>query len=423
MERSVAAALLPLPVARLDDVTATIPSKAPISPYRPPAGSPLELSVVMPCLNEAETLGVCVGKALRAMAEHGIAGEVIVADNGSTDGSPEIAERLGARVVHVTGRGYGNALMGGIAASRGRYVIMGDADDSYDFLEIPKFVARLREGHDLVQGCRLPSGGGIVAKGAMPFLHRWWGNPMFSMMARRWFHTPIHDIYCGMRGFTRELYDSLNQRCTGMEFATEMMIRSSLAKAKIAEVPITLHQDGRTVHPPHLRTFRDGWRTLRFYLMYSPRWLFLLPGALLVLAGAIGYGVAMPGMVIDGVRFDVHTLLFASLAMIVGYQAMWFAVLTKTFAITEGLLPADPKFLNVFKVIDLEKGLLAGGAMIAGGIVPLVLAFLYWRSVGYGALDYPTTLRWVIPGVTATAVGFQTVLSSFFMSILGLARR
>jgi glycosyltransferase involved in cell wall biosynthesis len=377
----------------------------------------------MPCLNEAETLERCVTKAQRAMAEHGIAGEVVIADNGSTDGSLDIAERLGARVVRVDRRGYGNALMGGIAASQGRFIIMGDADDSYDFLEIPKFVALLRDGHDLVQGCRLPAGGGKVMSGAMPVLHRWWGNPMFSWMARRWFHAPIHDIYCGMRGFTRELYDRLDQRCTGMEFATEMMIRSSLARARIAEVPITLHPDGRTAHPPHLRTFRDGWRTLRFYLMYSPRWLFLLPGAVLVLLGGLGYAVAIPGAVWHGVRFDAHTLLFASLAAIVGYQAMWFAVLTKTFAITEGLLPADPKFMRLFKVIDLEKGLLSGAAMIVAGLAPLVYAFLHWRSLDYGAMDYPRTLRWVIPGVTATTLGFQTVLSSFFMSILGLARR
>jgi glycosyltransferase involved in cell wall biosynthesis len=396
----------------------------PFSTYTPPdLAEAIELSVVMPCLNEAETIERCITKARQAMAEHGIDGEVIVADNGSVDGSQAIAHRLGARVVHVEARGYGSALMGGIASSRGRFVIMGDADDSYDFLEIPKFVARLREGYDLVQGCRLPAGGGTVMPGAMPVLHRFWGNPMFSWMARRWFRAPIHDIYCGMRGFTRAWYDSLDQRCTGMEFATEMMIRSSLARANIAEVPITLHPDGRTAHPPHLRTFRDGWRTLRFYLMYSPRWLFLLPGALLVLLGAAGYGLAMPGTVLNGVRFDVHTLLFASLAMIIGYQAMWFAVLTKTFAITEGLLPADPRFMRLFKLVDLERGLLSGFGMIAAGVAPLVYAFLYWRSGGYGPLDYPVTLRWVIPGVTLTTLGFQTVLSSFFMSILGLARR
>ena len=234
-----------------------------------------ELSVVMPCLNESDTLAVCIEKAQRAMREAGIVGEVVIADNGSTDGCPEIAEGLGARVVHVEAKGYGNALMGGINAARGKFVIMGDCDDSYDFLEIPKFVAKLREGNDLVQGCRLPSGGGTVLPGAMPPLHRWWGNPMFSMMARSWFGAPIHDIYCGLRGFTKTLYTRLDQKCTGMEFATEMIIKSSLYHEKIAEVPIALHPDGRKSHPPHLKTFRDGWRTLRFFLMYSPRSLFL----------------------------------------------------------------------------------------------------------------------------------------------------
>ena len=232
----------------------------------------------MPCLNEADTLAICIEKAQRAMREAGIEGEVIVADNGSTDGSQEIAQRLGARVVPVTEKGYGNALMGGIRAARGKFVIMGDADDSYDFLEIPKFVAKLRDGHDLVQGCRLPSGGGKVMPGAMPTLHRWWGNPMFSWLVQRMFRAPIHDVYCGLRGFTKQLYNRLDLRCTGMEFATEMIIKSSLFEVDIAEVPTTLHPDGRKAHAPHLRTFRDGWRTLRFFLMYSPRWLFLVPG-------------------------------------------------------------------------------------------------------------------------------------------------
>lgn len=217
-----------------------------------------ELSVVMPCLNEADTLATCIEKAQRAFSASNIAGEIIVADNGSSDGSQAIASRLGARVVHVQAKGYGNALMGGIEAARGRYIVMGDADDSYDFLEIPKFLEKLRQGYDLVQGCRLPAGGGQVMAGAMPFLHRWWGNPMFSFMAQRWFYAPIHDVYCGLRGFTPELYDRLNLRRTGMEFATEMIIKTSLFRYKIAEVPITLHPDGRTSHAPHLKTYRDG---------------------------------------------------------------------------------------------------------------------------------------------------------------------
>jgi glycosyltransferase involved in cell wall biosynthesis len=245
-------------------------------------GDAPELSVVIPCLNEHETIGICVEKAVRAMREAGIDGEVILADNGSTDGSIDIATRAGARHVAVPAKGYGNALMGGISAARGRFVIMGDADDSYDFLEIPKFVQKLRAGSELVQGCRLPSGGGSIAPGAMPKLHRWWGNPMFSWLARRWFGAPIHDVYCGLRGFTKDLYGRLDQRCTGMEFATEMIIKASLSGAAISEVPITLHVDGRKTRAPHLKTFRDGWRTLRFFLMCSPRWLFLMPGMLLI---------------------------------------------------------------------------------------------------------------------------------------------
>ena len=248
---------------------------------------PVELSIVMPCLNEADTIENCVRIATKALADHGIVGEVVVADNGSTDGSQAIAARMGARVIAVQEKGYGSALQGGIAACRGRFVLMGDADESYDFAEAFKFVAKLREGFELVQGCRLPAGGGTVAQGAMPFTHRWIGNPGFSLMARVMFRAPIHDVYCGMRAFTKAFYETLELRCTGMEFATEMIIKSSLRKARIAEVPITLHPDGRKAHAPHLRTIRDGWRTLRFYLMYSPRWLFLLPGLGRLSSGSI----------------------------------------------------------------------------------------------------------------------------------------
>ena len=315
----------------------------------------------MPCLNEAETLPECIRKAREALAGAGISGEVIVADNGSTDDSRAIAEGLGARVVPVAERGYGSALLGGIAAARGRYVIMGDADDSYDFGEIPRFVEKLRGGAELVQGCRLPSGGGRVMPGSMPLLHRIWGNPMFSALARRWFRVPIHDIHCGMRGFARDLPARLGQRCTGMEFASEMIIKAALAGVPTAEVPITLHPDGRRAHAPHLRTFRDGWRHLRFFLVYSPRWLFLVPGLLLILAGLAGYAVAMPRFSWRGVVFDVHTLLFASLAIVAGYQSILFAVFTKVFAISEGLLPADARMRRLFERVTLEKGLLAGG--------------------------------------------------------------
>jgi glycosyltransferase involved in cell wall biosynthesis len=383
----------------------------------------VEVSVVMPCLNEAETLGACIEKAQRALHTAGITGEVIVADNGSTDGSQAIAERMGARVVPVHERGYGSALMGGIASARGRFVIMGDADDSYDFLEIPRFVVKLREGYDLVQGCRLPAGGGRVMPGAMPMLHRYWGNPMFSAMARRWFRAPIHDVYCGLRGFRKEFYQELDQRCTGMEFATEMIIKSSLRSARIAEVPITLHPDGRKTRTPHLRTFRDGWRTLRFFLMYSPRYLFLVPGAILIALGVLGYALALPGVRVGRVTLDAHTLLFSSLALICGFQAILFAVFAKIFAIRERLLPEDARMTAMFKVVTLERGALAGATAMVLGLVLLGAAVLRWTRVDFGPLDYSSTMRVVVPGVTLTALGFQTVLSSFFMSILGMNRR
>ena len=383
----------------------------------------IELSVVMPCLNEARTVGACIEKAMSAMQASDIRGEVIIADNGSTDGSQDIARKLGARVVPVTERGYGAAVLGGIAAANGTYVIMGDADDSYDFRDVPRFVAKLREGHDLVMGCRLPAGGGTVEKGAMPFLHRWLGNPGFTAAARLWFGVPLHDVHCGLRGFRREWHRALDQRCTGMEFATEMVIKASKFGGRITEVPITLRPDGRDGRRPHLRTWRDGWRHLRFYLMYSPRWLFLIPGILLGLAGLAGYWLAMPARTIGGLRFDVHTLLFASLAIICGYQAVLFAVLTKTFAIREGLMPEDPRLTRMYRWLNLETGLLAGVVGLLLGIVLLTAAILQWRAAGYGDLDYTRTMRVVIPGVTLTTLGFQTILSSFFLSILGLRNR
>jgi glycosyltransferase involved in cell wall biosynthesis len=382
-----------------------------------------EVSVVMPCLNEADTLEVCIRKARRAMEENGIKGEIIVADNGSTDGSTEIALKWGVTLIEVESKGYGHALMGGIAASRGKYIIMGDADDSYDFLEVPKFLELLRQGYDLVQGCRLPWAGGKVMPGAMPFLHRWLGNPLFTLLTRLWFRAPIHDVYCGLRGFSRQLYDQLDLRCTGMEFATEMIIKCSLYGKKIAETPITLHPDGRKAHAPHLRTFRDGWRTLRFFLMYSPRWLFLIPGKLLILLGGAGYLLALPGVTLWGVTFDAHTLLFASLAILCGYQSILFAVFTKTFAITEGLMPRDPRALRFFGSLTLERGLLAALLGVFSGLVLLLMVVNQWRLTGFGHLDYPKTMRLVIPGATLTVLGFQTALSSFFISILRMARR
>ena len=387
------------------------------------ASSDLELSIVMPCLNEAETIGTCIQKAQAFLRCYDVRGEIVVADNGSTDGSQAIARLMGARVVSVKARGYGNALMGGITAARGRYIIMGDADDSYDFLDLGRFVDKLREGHDLVMGCRLPWGGGTVKPDAMPFLHRWGGNPMFTIMARRWFGAPINDVYCGLRGFSKALFQRLNLRCTGMEFATEMIIKSSLYREKIAEVPITLHRDGRTAHPPHLKTYRDGWRTLRFFLMYSPRWLFVIPGAMLMALGILGYVIAMPGLTINGVTFDAHTLLFASLAILCGYQSVLFAIFSKTFAISEGLMPEDPKLKRFFSVMYLERGLILSGLGLLVGVGLLLTAVQQWKLAAFGQLDYAKTMRLVVPGATLTALSFQTILSSFFVSILGMRRR
>lgn len=395
---------------------------APVREESEPAAD-VEVSVVIPCLDEEDTIATCIRKAKRALEEAGIAGEIIVADNGSSDGSTAIAHELGARVLSVESRGYGSALMGGIAAARGRFVIMGDADDSYDFLELAKFVEKLREGYDLVQGCRLPSGGGTVLPGAMPALHRWWGNPMFTRMARRMFQAPIHDVYCGLRGFSKELYGRLNQRCTGMEFATEMIVKASLRKERITEVPVTLHPDGRRSHPPHLKTFRDGWRTLCFLLMYSPRWLFLVPGVLLVLLGLLGYCLAMPGLSVFGARLDAHTLLFSSLSIICGYQSALFAVFSKTFAVSEGLIPPDARLRRFLGRVSLEKGLAVGLLLVLTGTMLLAGSIYQWWERDFGHLDYSRTMRWVIPGVTLTALGFQSVLSAFFLSILRMRRR
>jgi len=378
------------------------------------------LSVVLPCLNEAETLETCIRKAQSAMLRLGITGEVIVADNGITDGSQDIARRLGARVVDVPIRGYGAALQGGIEAARGEFVIMADADDSYDLAGLEPFVAKLREGYDLVMGNRFAGG---IAPGAMPPLHRYLGNPVLTAVGRLFFRSPIRDFHCGMRGFRRDSILALELRTTGMEFASEMVAKAALRGLRVTEVPTPLARDGRS-RPPHLRSWRDGWRHLRFLLLYSPRYLFLLPGALLVIIGVVVGGALMIGPVtIGGVRFDVNTMLFCSAATILGSQLLLFWTFAEIFATGEGLMPPDPKLFAAFKYITLEIGLAIGGAMFLAGLVGGLAAVANWGSRGFGDLDASRTLRLVIPSVTLMILGAQGIMSSFFLSVLGLRRR
>jgi len=339
--------------------------------------SGIELSVVMPCLNEAETLATCIRKAQAAFQRADIAGEVIVADNGSDDGSQAIATDLGARVVAVSAKGYGNALMGGIAAAKGRYVVMGDSDDSYDFGDIPRFLEELRKGSDLVMGNRFRGG---IQPTAMPLSHRYFGNPGLTALGKLFFGSSCGDFYCGMRGFSKAAYQRLDLRTTGMEFATEMVVKSTLLKLRIAEVPTTLSPDGRS-RPPHLRTWRDGWRTLRFFLLYSPRWLFLYPGAALMLLGVLAGAWLLPEpRRVGTVVFDVHTLLYAAIAVLLGFQAIAFAVFTKLFAISEGLHPPDALLDRLFQYITLEVGLVAGALLVVGGLLISVYAVHFWGT-------------------------------------------
>ena len=384
------------------------------------SGDDIELSVVMPCLNERATVATCVKKALGAMQQHGIRGEVIVADNGSTDGSPQIATAHGARVVLVEIRGYGSALRGGIRAARGRYVLMGDADDSYDFTQAHLFVNKLREGYDLVMGNRFKGG---ILPGAMPPLHQYLGNPVLTAVARLFFKAPIGDIYCGLRAFRREVVEQLGLRTQGMEYANEMVVKATTFGLRITEIPTTLSPDGRG-RPPHLRTWRDGWRTLRFLLLYSPRWLFLYPGMALLTVGITVGAMLLPGPLMVGkIGFDVDTLLFAAMAVLIGFQSIVFAGFTKLFGISEGLLPEDPRLTWLFKYVSLEVGLVVGILLVAAGTGAWGLGLAHWRSHQYGPLDLEKTLRIVIPGFVCFTLGFQTILSSFFLSVLGMSRR
>ncbi len=383
----------------------------------PRAGDELTVSIVMPCLNEAESLAPCVRAAREALEKTGVPGEVIVADNGSTDGSQSIAESLGARVVPVTERGYGSALKGGFAAARGKYILMGDADGSYDFTHLGRFLEKLDAGADLVMGNRFAGG---IAPGAMPPLHRYFGNPGLSWMGRLFFGAPVGDFYCGLRAFRRDALPKLGLQSPGMELGVEMVAKAALYKLKIDEVPTTLSPDLRS-RPPHLRTWRDGWRTLRFFLLFSPRWLFFYPGLILMVLGlALGIAILPGPLDVAGARFDAHSLLYAGAAIVVGFQAVVFSALARVYAAAEGFLPDTPQLARARRLFSLEAGLLAGALLLVAALVLTIIAFVQWDNSSFKHLNYPYSLRITVPAVVALMLGVQTILSSFFLSVLGI---
>ena len=385
-----------------------------------PREGEIELSIVMPCLNEAETLEACILKAKTYLSASNVRGEILIADNGSNDGSQEIAQRLGARVVSIPERGYGSALLGGIEAARGRYVIMGDADDSYDFEHLDSFVARLRDGDDLVMGNRFRGG---IRDNAMPLHHRYLGNPVLTGIGRALFRSPVGDFHCGLRGFRRDAIRSLDLQAPGMEFASEMVVKATLRGLRVAEVPTVLSPDGRS-RPPHLRSWRDGWRHLRFMLLFSPRWLFFYPGAALMLVGIAVSAWLLPGpRPFAGAQLDITTLLYASVATIVGLDGVLFAVSSKFVGVRANVLPPDEGFDRFVAFATLERCLLASGALVLAGIIGLAYGFYTWSTGSFGALNPSITFRIAIPSVTALACGVQIAFAAFFLSILEIGLR
>ncbi len=379
-----------------------------------------ELTILMPCLDEAETVATCVHKARGWLDRTGVDGEVVIADNGSTDGSRELAAEAGARVVPVVERGYGAALKGGIAAARGTYVIMGDADDSYDFEHLESFLERLRAGDDLVMGNRFAGG---IEPGAMPWLHRYVGNPALSAAGRIFFRVPVKDFHCGLRGFRRDSAQALRLRTNGMEFASEMVVKATLAGQTISEVPTTLRPDGRT-RAPHLRTWHDGWRHLRFLLLYSPRWLFLVPGLIVFVLGVVATALLTVGDVtIGSVTFSVSTLVYAAALAVIGFQAVTFALFTKVYAVARGFLPPDSRIDRFGARFRLERGIYLGVLVFLAGLIGTAIGLWRWRDTGFGDLDTARQLRVVVPSALGLMLGSSLVLSSFFLSILGMDKR
>jgi glycosyltransferase involved in cell wall biosynthesis len=382
--------------------------------------SELTVTILMPCLNEAETLAFCVDQAVAALRDNNVSGEVLIADNGSADGSQQIAIDHGARVVAVPVRGYGAALMAGIEAAHGKYILMADADASYDFGQLPRFLAKLEEGNDLVMGNRFS---GEIKPGAMPPLHRYLGNPVLSFIGRLFFRIPVRDFHCGIRAMRRDAILGLNLRTTGMEFASEMVVKSSLADLRLAEVPTTLSPDGRS-RPPHLRTWRDGWRHLRFLLLFSPRWLFFYPGIFTFFAGIVLSLWLLPGpQTIGRWTFDVDTLTYALGLVLIGAHISVFAVSARVFGTQEGFLPPNPKFERIFKYINLEVGLLFGCALLLAGFGILGYALHIWHDAGFGDLSPQRMLRLTLPSATCFMLGIEAIFGSFFLSLLGMNRR
>ncbi len=380
------------------------------------ARAELELTILMPCLNEAETLACCIAKARGFLERTGIAGEVLIADNGSNDGSPAIAEAAGARVVTVAEKGYGAALSGGIAAARGRYVIMGDADDSYDFSRLDGFVAELRQGAALVMGNRFRGG---IAPGAMPWHHRYIGNPVLSFLGKLFFRTAASDFHCGLRGFERAAIGGLELRTTGMEFASEMLVKATLTGLRVSEVPTTLAPDGRS-RPPHLRSFRDGWRHLRFLLLFSPKWLFLYPGYALLALGLFLGALLFRGplRLSPGIELDIHTFLMAAMFILVGLQSVTFAIIGRRFASQYGFIPRSATFAGVLEALTLERLLAVAGGLVAVGIMALLWGLGQWADRGFGALNPSTTMRAMILAMTTLVAGLQLAMAAFLSSMI-----